>query len=232
MFLLLKEYFNRINFLNLFKGLLLGMGLQAFTLSVILIWGNIVVEKMNPLQIIIPSLLAALIAAVMEEWIFRYLIFRWLLSKFRLHTAVAFSALIFGALHLFNDHISVLSVLSIILQAGILLPVLYTYTNSLAFVIGVHFAWNSLQMAFLGTPTSGTKSFGSLFEVRLIGNDFITGGNFGVEASLQASLICLFATCVFIRFIYLNRIYLISGNQVNYGKDVLAHTNDKREIIY
>jgi hypothetical protein len=59
MFLLLKEYFNRINFLNLFKGLLLGMGLQAFTLSVILIWGNIVVEKMNPLQIIIPSLLAA-----------------------------------------------------------------------------------------------------------------------------------------------------------------------------
>lgn len=232
MFPLLKEYFNKINFLNLFKGLLLGTGLQVFTLSVILIWGNIVVEKVNPLRIIIPSLLAALIAAVMEEWLFRYLLYRWLLSKFRLHTAIVFSALIFGALHLFNDHISVLSILSIMLQAGVLLPVLYTFTNSLAFVIGVHFAWNSLQMAFLGTPTSGTKSFGSLFEVRLIGSDIITGGNFGVEASLQASLICLLTTCVFIRFIYLYKLHAKYNYESCNGKDVLTQPNHKKEIIY
>jgi membrane protease YdiL (CAAX protease family) len=205
MFPLLKKYFNRIHFLNFFYGLVVGLGLQAFTLTVILIWGNIEIEKTNPIHFLLPSLLAALFAAVMEEWIFRYLIFRWLLFRFNWQTAVCLSAVIFGVLHLFNNHVSVLSILSIMLQAGVLLPILYTYTNSLAFVIGTHFSWNSIQMAFLGTPTSGTKSFGSWLEVKFSGHDFITGGDFGVEASLQASFICLLVTSIIIWLILLRK---------------------------
>ncbi|HMW03491.1 MAG TPA: CPBP family intramembrane metalloprotease [Leptospiraceae bacterium] len=181
----------KINPMSFFFGILFGFGLQIFTFSFIWAFAKIEINKINSPEVIIPSVMAALLAAVLEEFIFRRFIYRSVLSRYGWKIAVSASALVFGILHTFNDHVSFFSILSIMVQAGILLPVLYTYTNSLPFVIGLHFAWNLIQMAIFGTPTSGTKSFGSLFEIKLLGNELITGGNFGVEASIQASFICL-----------------------------------------
>ena len=49
--------------------------------------------------------------------------------------------------------------------------------------IGIHFAWNFTQAGLFGVNVSGV-SLGGLLESMLSGPDLISGGSFGVEASL------------------------------------------------
>ncbi len=127
----------------------------------------------------------SLIAGVFEELIMRGILFRILEEGLGSWLAIAISSLIFGLLHITNPGASVLSGLTIALEAGLLLALAYMYTRRLWLVIGLHFSWNATLGGIYGLTVSGVEAQG-LLRAGLEGPDWVTGGAFGLEAGVTA----------------------------------------------
>ena len=75
--------------------------------------------------------------------------------------------------------------------AAILLGFCYLRTRSLALPIGVHLGWNWAQGSLLGFGVSGTTEAKGLWTPVFHGKpEWLTGGTFGLEASLPCALLC------------------------------------------
>jgi len=131
------------------------------------------------------------IIAFAEEIVFRGYILNNLLESINKWAALLITALIFALAHLANPDFSIVAAVNIFL-AGILLGINYIYTKSLWFGIMLHFSWNFLQGPILGYEVSG-QPLKSLFQHELQGNKWLTGGGFGFEGSLVATLLCVLA---------------------------------------
>ncbi len=57
-------------------------------------------------------------------------------------------------------------------------------TRRLWLPIGIHFAWNFTQGGIFGSSVSGNQLGEGLLRSTLTGPDWLTGGAFGVEASI------------------------------------------------
>jgi hypothetical protein len=77
--------------------------------------------------------------------------------------------------------------------AGLLLGLCYLKTRRLALPMGVHLGWNWTQGSLLGFPVSGLDSSGLLSPVFHEGPSWLTGGDFGLEASLPCALVAIVA---------------------------------------
>ncbi len=74
---------------------------------------------------------------------------------------------------------------------GILLGFCYLRTRSLALPVGLHFGWNWAQGSLLGFGVSGTTEFKGAWTPVFHGRpEWLTGGSFGLEASLPCALVC------------------------------------------
>ena len=75
--------------------------------------------------------------------------------------------------------------------AAILLGFCYLRTRSLALPIGVHLGWNWAQGSLLGFGVSGTTEARGAWTPVFHGRpEWLTGGAFGLEASVICSLVC------------------------------------------
>ena len=101
-------------------------------------------------------------------------------------------------MHLANPHSSVLASLGLAIQAGLLLGAAYIYARNLWFPIAIHFAWNFMQSGIFGVSTSGNSMGKSLLTTKINGAEWFTGGLFGPEGSIQATVFCLIAAVVLI----------------------------------
>jgi len=181
---------------NLFLGISIGVILQSFTIFVIYLTGGFHVISVNSIIYLLPSLTMALTSSISEEILLRGILFRIIEEKLGSYIALAISALIFGALHLFNPNSSMIAALAIALEAGLLLGAAYIFTRNLWFPIALHFAWNFTQSGIFGAATSGNTISKSLLTTRIEGAELITGGQFGPEASVQAIFFGLTATVI------------------------------------
>ena len=181
---------------NLLGGLALGVVLQCLTIFVIYLFGGFEIISQNPWTFVIIPFSVTLTVAVIEEILIRGIIFRIIEEKLGSYAALVISALIFGALHLANPNSTLLTGLYITIEAGLLFGAAYIYSRSLWFCIAIHFAWNFMQSGIFNAVTSGTEKTSSLFNTNITGNTLITGGAFGPEATIQATLFCLTATLV------------------------------------
>jgi membrane protease YdiL (CAAX protease family) len=79
--------------------------------------------------------------------------------------------------------------------ASLLLGLAFLKTNSLALPMGIHLGWNWSQGALLGFGVSGAGQHG--FWVPVFGDmpRWLTGGEFGLEASLPCAAVCA-AACL------------------------------------
>jgi uncharacterized protein len=137
----------------------------------------------------------ALAAAVGEEIIFRGAVYRLFEEGFGTTVAIVLSGLLFGLIHAGNHGATLASSTAIALEAGVLLAAAYALTRSLWLPIGFHFGWNFTEGGIFGTAVSGGAVKG-LFNVRLVGSEGLTGGDFGPEASVVTVVICLAAAAV------------------------------------
>lgn len=179
---------------ELLAGITLGAALQALTILVIYLAGGLLVVTINPVLFVIPSLVGAFAVAVFEEVIVRGIVFRLIEKRWGSYVALAISALIFGVLHLANPNSSVIAALGLAIQAGLLLASAYIYSRSLWFPIAIHFAWNFMEAGIFGANLSGNAVSRTLLTTKIDGPEWITGGAFGPEGSIQATLFCLVAT--------------------------------------
>ncbi|MDP9697824.1 membrane protease YdiL (CAAX protease family) [Paenibacillus intestini] len=136
------------------------------------------------------SILALAIgAAIVEELIFRGLFLQAIEKRLGSWLALAITSLFFGLAHLPNPGATLWSSVAIVIEAGILLGAGFLWRRNLWFVMGLHFAWNALE-GMLGIPVSGIATQG-FFDVQLTGSLWLTGGSFGLEASIVPIIVSL-----------------------------------------
>ncbi len=80
--------------------------------------------------------------------------------------------------------------------AGVWLGVAYWRTRSLWFPLGLHFGWNWVQGALLGSPVSGIKSItpDPLLRFADAGPAWIGGGDYGIEGGAACTLALVVTT--------------------------------------
>lgn len=177
-------------------GIVLGAILQSLTILVIYLNGGYSVISVNPIIFIIPALTMGITSAAIEEILFRGIIFRIPEEKLGSYISLLISALIFGALHISNPNSSLSAGIGLAIQAGLLLGAAYIYSRNLWFPIAIHFAWNFTQSAIFGANVSGGSISKTLITSKIEGAEWFTGGQFGPEGSIQASVFCLIATII------------------------------------
>ena len=181
---------------NTITGIIIGLLLQSLTILVIYLNGGYSVVAVNNFLCVLPALGMAFSSAIVEEIVFRGIIFRIIEDRFGTYIALIASALIFGLLHLANPNSSFIAAVGLAIQAGLLLATAYVYARNLWFPIGIHFAWNFTQAGIFGAVVSGNSVGKSLLTAKIRGADWFTGGQFGPEGSVQATVFCLIATAI------------------------------------
>jgi len=180
---------------NLIIGTLIGLVLQSLTILVIYLKGSYSVININPISFIMIPLVIMFTVAIIEEILVRGIIFRIIEEKLGSYISLTISSILFGVLHLANPHSTLISGVCIT-TAGFLMGASFIYSRSLWMPIAVHFAWNFTQSGIFGAITSGNEKTKSLLEAKIQGPEFITGGAFGPERSIQAIIFCIIATIV------------------------------------
>ena len=182
-------------------GALLGLGLFAAISLVLWLLGDYQVVGLNPWIVLIPALVANVPSALIQEIIFRGVIFRITEESLGSWLALAISAVLFGLLHVLMEQATLLSVIAITLEAGVLLGAAYMLTHRLWLAIGIHIGWDMAVDGIFGVGHSGLtgSSIQGLFQAKLSGPVLITGGAAGVEASIIAVVILLAVSLVLLR---------------------------------
>ncbi len=172
-------------------GVLLGFGLYTVCILILMVLGVYRVDGLNAWQILLPGLAAPVATGVYEELLFRGGLFRVVEKWCGSWIALVVSSLVFGFVHLENDAATMQGILSISIWAGILLAATYMLTRRLWLGIGLHAAWNYTQGSVYSGVVSGNQAPPSgLLSSRMQGPDWLTGGSFGVEASVVALVVC------------------------------------------
>ncbi len=133
---------------------------------------------------VMPFVVMAILSGVGEELIFRGCIYRLFEDSFGSLVALIVSGALFGGLHIFNPHATIVSSAAIALEAGIMLGAAYAATRSLWLPIGIHMGWNFTEGGVFGAAVSGGGGGHGIVSMPLTGPDLLTGGAFGPEASL------------------------------------------------
>ncbi len=171
-------------------GLLVGAGLYTACVAVLMALGFYRIDGLNPLSFMLPAVAMALGSGIFEELLFRGALFRIVEEWLGSWIALAVSSLVFGFVHLVNPEATILGALFISIEAGVLLGAAYMATRRLWLGIGFHIAWNYTQSGIFSGIVSGSDSDPGLLRSTIAGPPLLTGGSFGLEASLIAFLFC------------------------------------------
>ena len=209
--------FNKNNWLKKYSlGFLIGLVMMSIIVLILLLFGYITVEK-NPIQPVgvsaISSVLVILfgwiIQGATEEIVTRGWLLNVLSSKYNIGFGLLISSTLFGLMHLTNPNVNYIAVINIIL-VGLFYGLYVIKTNDLWSVCGMHSAWNFAQGNIFGFEVSGLDiSVGTLIDLNLVENDFITGGVFGPEASIVATFVLLLSIII---LLFINNTNLLKIN--------------------
>ena len=209
--------FNKNNWLKKYSlGFLIGLVMMSIIVLILLLFGYITVEK-NPIQPVgvsaISSVLVILfgwiIQGATEEIVTRGWLLNVLSSKYNIGFGLLISSTLFGLMHLTNPNVNYIAVINIIF-VGLFYGLYVIKTNDLWSVCGMHSAWNFAQGNIFGFEVSGLDiSVGTLIDLNLVENDFITGGVFGPEASIVATFVLLLSIII---LLFINNTNLLKIN--------------------
>jgi membrane protease YdiL (CAAX protease family) len=166
------------------SGAMLGSVLYAACVLVLVALGYGRIEYTGAWHVVLPGLALAIGTGFYEELWFRGGVFRLTEEWFGSWIAIIVSSLVFGFVHLSTEGATVMDVTYISIEAGLLLAAAYMLTRRLWLSIGFHAAWNFTQSSVFSGAVSGTAQPTELIETTMTGPDFVTGGSFGMEASI------------------------------------------------
>lgn len=177
---------------NLISGLSLGTALMILP-ALFLYLGGWLTWQISTTHIM--ALLSAtglfISVAVAEEFIFRGFVFQRLIAGIGIWGAQLIMAGYFLLIHLNNPgmtgSIQLFAFVNIFL-ASIMFGLAFIKTKSLAMPMGLHFMANWVQGTLLGFGVSGNEETSLLKPVFHNASQWLTGGSFGLEASLLGLL--------------------------------------------
>lgn len=194
----IAELMGKIDFVWL-KELLLGgaLGSALMALPALVLWatGSVSLQLNSVSSAIIWSgLLSCAAVAVAEEVVFRGVLFQRLIAGLGIWPAQLLIAAYFLLTHSGNPgmegDVRILASINIFL-ASILFGLLYLRTKKLAMPLGIHMMANFVQGSVFGFGVSGHSESGLLQPVFGQSPIWLTGGQFGLEASVPGLIFVL-----------------------------------------
>lgn len=173
---------------DLLLGLALGALLMIVPAACLFLIGAVSWEVNPGVWTVLPATLALLlVAAAAEELLFRGFLFQRLVAGLGAWPAQLVIAALFTLTHV--DALGTLGTQGHLAGANIFLASLlfgfaFLRTGSLALPIGIHFAANATQGPLLGFGISGGETAGWLVASTDHASSWLTGGDFGLEASV------------------------------------------------
>lgn len=188
-------------------GILLSTLLPAFVVIVFLAIGKAETHMPAPSEsvfIVIASMITALKAGVLEEMLFRGFIMTLLERRWNQYAAILAPSLLFGLAHIPSmEYFTIAGVLLLVIS-GTLVGVMFSLAaykgNSISDGALMHAVWNFVMVTDILHITTAEGAYGNPICSVIIPSDniWLTGGGFGVEASLIAvtgyALVCAFLT--------------------------------------
>ncbi len=187
-------------------GAAIGGGLMGLTALVLVVGGWVHLAPTSglvgaawlmALGVYVPS-------AIAEELLFRGFSFQRLIDGLGAWPAQVLMGLFFMLIHENNPNMAGTAkvIASINIFGGsILLGLTYLRTRSLAMPFGLHLVWNLVQGPVLGFGVSGIQDKGIFTPTQSDGvQSWLTGGEFGLEASLPCTVMLVLAIVALARF--------------------------------
>lgn len=171
-------------------GLLLGAGLYTSCILILMALGIYRIDGFNPASYLLPAIVVPLSSGIFEELLFRGVLFRIVEEWLGSWISLAVSSLVFGLVHLMNPAATLMGAVFISVEAGVLLAAAYMVTRRLWMSMGFHIAWNYTQSGVFSGVVSGGDAHPGLIKPVIDGPALLTGGEFGVESSVIAFLLC------------------------------------------
>jgi membrane protease YdiL (CAAX protease family) len=180
---------NRVGAAHLGIGLGWGAGASLFVVGAQWAGGWARVERGAPPDWL-PTLgfgfLVLLAGATGEELLFRGYGFQHVMRAFGPRLAIVSTSGLFAWSHVYNPAFSYVALFNTVLF-GIVFGYAYWRTRDLWLPLGMHFAWN-LTLATIGAQVSGLKIKLTALTVVAAGSPLWSGGAYGPEASLWATV--------------------------------------------
>lgn len=184
---------------ELSSGLLFGFLLFSAVTAIVALLGGFRIEGVRGAGNLLPMIAIAIFSGFYEELIFRGVLMRQLEALLGTYAALALTSAFFGLVHIVNPDSTVFAALAISVEAGILLGAAYLLTRRLWLAIGIHAAWNFTQGWIYSIPISGTGESEGLLVTTRNGPEWLTGGDFGLEASVVALIVATAAGLFLLR---------------------------------
>ena len=181
------------------SGIVFGALLFSSMTGIVALLGGFEVLGLRGAGQIWTMLAIAVFSGVFEEVLFRGILLRHLEQMTGTWIALLITSALFGAGHIFNPDATWFAAFAIAVEAGLLLGAAYLFTRRLWLAIGIHAAWNFTQGWVFSVPVSGGEAPLGLLITRRIGADWLTGGDFGLEASAVALVVASVAGVVLLR---------------------------------
>ena len=103
--------------------------------------------------------------------------------------SVVISSGVFMAMHMSNDHMTLLAFINIFL-CGLLFGLIFVERGNIWMVAALHSGWNFLQNNIFGIPVSGMAQGNSVFTTTFVdGRSLINGGAFGAEGGIAVTVV-------------------------------------------
>jgi len=138
------------------------------------------------------------VAAAAEEALFRGYGFQALVQGIGAWPAVLLSSAAFALAHAANPSVDAVA-LANICAAGVMLGWAYLRTRSLWFCTALHLGWNWVMSAVLEFPVSGLRRDMPLYDQLSTGPRWFTGGDFGPEGGVAATVVIVLLTLLLLR---------------------------------
>jgi len=176
---------------HLVLGFLLGGVLTCLTLVPVHFYGQFRTVNLMTTHLL-PNLGALLllmaVGALAEELVFRGYPFQHLVRAIGTLPAILLLSLIYGTVHLRNPGADAWAIGNSVL-IGILLSTACIRTRALWLPWGIHVGWNFALGLVCGLPVSGFRVFALALYSQLYGPRWLTGGQYGPEASATATVV-------------------------------------------
>ncbi|MCB2200271.1 CPBP family intramembrane metalloprotease [bacterium] len=181
-------------------GIGLLVGFVLISLSVLILWiaGVYKVEGVQIALRLFKWPVLFLVTVFIEELFFRGIMLRLLDEALGTIIAVLISGTLFGLLHWTNEGATLWSSLAVAVEGGIMVGFFWRLSGRLWGVLGLHYAWNTVQGPLFGFDVSGSPQMGFM-QASLTGPTILTGGAFGLENTIITVTLTLIATLIFYR---------------------------------
>jgi membrane protease YdiL (CAAX protease family) len=185
---------------HLIAGILIGSATIALAVLIASTVGDLDFSFNTPdsdavAQTLLSSLIVFGVAAAFEEALFRGYLLQTFARSGLAWLAILLTSVFFGIVHLGNPNANLLSSLNTAL-AGVWFGVAYLKTRDLWFVWGAHLMWNWVQGSVFGIEVSGLTEVvaAPLLKETDRGPAWLTGENYGIEASIACTIALIVST--------------------------------------